>query len=141
MSLDGVIQRKLALMDDQALQLQKNLRGVTLEQFKESWLLRSMAERALQIAIELMIDIAERLLAQAGAGPAATAAEAVRKCLQLGILSAEEPYQEMVGYHNVLAYEFEQADPERTYTLATQKLSDFRLFRDEIDRWMVQAGH
>jgi uncharacterized protein YutE (UPF0331/DUF86 family) len=141
MSLDGVIQRKLALLDDQVLQLRKNLQGIAPEQFKDNWLLRSMAERALQVAIEIMIDIAERLLASAGAGPAATAGEAITKCVQLGILSAEQPYKEMVGYRNLIVHEYEEINPELTYGLATEKLNDFRLFRDEIDRWTAKTDN
>jgi len=140
MKPNGVIQRKLALLDDQVLQLGRHLQEVSLEQFGDDWVLRSMAERALQVAIEIVIDIAERLIARAGAGPAATAAEAVRKCVQLGILSAEQPYARMVGYRNLIVHEYERIDPELTYILATQKLSDFRLFRDEIDRWIVTAN-
>ena len=139
MKCNGVIQRKLALLDDQVLQLGKHLQGVSLERFRDDWVLRSMAERALQVAIEIVIDIAERLLALAGAGPAATAAEAVRKCVQLGILSAEQPYRQMVGFRNLIVHEYERIDPEITYTLATQKLDDFRRFRDEIDGWMREA--
>jgi uncharacterized protein YutE (UPF0331/DUF86 family) len=59
--------------------------------------------------------------------------------VQLGILSAEQPYKKMVGYRNLIVHEYERIDPEITYTLATQRLDDFRLFRDEIDRWMMKA--
>jgi uncharacterized protein YutE (UPF0331/DUF86 family) len=141
MKPNGVIQRKLALLDNQILQLRKHLQEVPLEQFKDDWVLRSMAERALQVAIEIVIDIAERLMAAVGAGPTATAAEAIRKCVQLGILSSEHPYKEMAGYRNLIVHEYERIDPEITYTLATQKLDDFRAFRDEIDRWTMKADN
>ena len=94
---------------------------------------RSMAERALQVSIEIVIDIAERLIALAGAGPVATAGDAIRKCVDLGYLKSEHPYQAMVRFRNFVVHQYEQIDPEITYTLATQKLSDFRAFRKEID--------
>lgn len=134
MKANGVIQRKLALLDEQVLQLHKHLEGVSLASFRDNWVLRSMAERALQVAIEIMIDIAERLIASAGAGPAATAAEAIDKCVALGFLESESPYRDMVGYRNLIVHEYERIDPEITYTLATEKLEDFRSFRDAIDR-------
>ena len=134
MQPNGVIQRKLALLDDQVLHLQRHLEGISLEAFRDDWVLRSMAERALQVAIEIVIDVAERLIAQAGAGPAATAAEAISKCVVLGFLSGESPFKDMVGYRNLIVHEYERIDPEITYALATRKLGDFRAFRAEIDR-------
>ena len=130
---NGVIQRKLALLDEQVLNLQKHLEGVTLERFRADWVLKSMAERALQIAIEIVIDIAERLIANADAGPVATAAEAMGKCVQLGYLSSQEPYVAMVRFRNFIVHEYERIDADLTYALATQGLRDFRAFRREID--------
>ena len=137
MKLNGVIQRKLALLDDQVVRLQKHLEGVSLSQFSEDWVLRSMAERALQVAVEIVIDIAERLIALRGAGPVATAAAAIDKCVEMGLLSAAEPYKAMVRYRNLIVHEYERIDPEVTYALATQRLQDFRSFRDEIDRLTI----
>jgi uncharacterized protein YutE (UPF0331/DUF86 family) len=45
-----------------------------------------MCERALQVLIELCIDIAERLLALGSYGPVATAAEPFDRLHQRGIL-------------------------------------------------------
>jgi uncharacterized protein YutE (UPF0331/DUF86 family) len=140
MKPNGIIQRKLALLDDQIIQLQKHLQGVSLEKFRDDWVLRSMAERALQVTIEVVIDIAERLIALNGAGPAATAAEAISKCVQMGLLSAESPYKDMVRYRNLIVHEYERIDPDITYALATQRLADFRAFRDEIDRLTTDNG-
>ncbi|MBN1359610.1 MAG: DUF86 domain-containing protein [Sedimentisphaerales bacterium] len=133
MKPNGIIQRKLSLLDDQVLQLRQHLAGVSREKFRDDWVLRSMAERALQVAIEIVIDIAERLLAGAGAGPAATAAEAIDKCVQLGLLQSTSPYKDMVRYRNLIVHEYERIDPDITFALATAKLDDFRAFRAEID--------
>lgn len=136
MKLNGVIQRKLSLLDDQVVNLEKHLNGIAFAQFEHDWVLRSMAERALQVAIEIVIDISERLLALSEAGPAATARNAIQKCVDLGYLKSPSPYLEMVGYRNFIVHEYEQIDPKITFTLATQKLHDFRKFRDEIDLLM-----
>ena len=125
---------KLALLDDQVLQLCEHMEGICPGRFKDDWVLRSMAERALQVAIEIVMDIAERPVALSGAGPAATAAEAISKCAQLGLLAAESPYEDMVRCRDLIVHEYERIDPEITYALATRKLADFKLFRDEIDR-------
>jgi len=74
MKYNGVIQRKLAILDEQVVRLRQHLAGVTAEQFAQSWALRSMTERALQVAVEIVIDIAERIIAIEGAGPVPGAA-------------------------------------------------------------------
>ena len=134
MKINGIVQRKLALLDDQILKLETHLKGVSLEQFREDWMRRSMAERALQVSIEIVIDIADRLIALANAGPVATAGDAIGKCVELGHLLSETPYREMVGFRSFIVHQYEQIAPEITYTLATEKLSDFRKFRQEIDQ-------
>ncbi|MCD6151043.1 MAG: DUF86 domain-containing protein [Deltaproteobacteria bacterium] len=75
MHYNGVIQRKLALLDKQVQRLQESLKGISREEFSQSWEKRSMTERALQVAVEIIIDVAERIIALDGAGPVATAAE------------------------------------------------------------------
>lgn len=66
---NGIIQRKLALMDQQLVRLEGHLRNVTLERFVADWTLRTISERTIQVCAEIMIDVAERIIAVAGVGP------------------------------------------------------------------------
>jgi len=134
MHLNSVINRKLALLDSQVGKLETHLKNVSYPEFSENWVLRSMAERALQVAIEIMIDIAERLIASEGAGPVATAPDAIEKLVELGILGSEQPYVKMVRFRNLIVHEYEEIDPKMLFELATERLTDFRRFRDEIDQ-------
>ena len=134
MKYNGVIQRKLALLDTQIQNLKKHMRGVKRDVFVDDWMLRSMAERALQVAVEIVIDIAERILALNGAGPAASASESIKKLVDIGILGSGNPYVEMVRFRNLIVHEYEEIDPTLLYRLITEKLGDFALFRSEIDR-------
>lgn len=134
MTFNGVIHRKLALLDTQVMNLRKYLKGVDRETFVHDWGLRSMTERALQVAIEIVIDIAERIAALHGAGPVSSSSEAIRKLVQLEILESETPYVAMVRFRNFIVHEYEEIDPDLLYELATEKLDDFSLFRQEIDR-------
>jgi len=47
MRYNGVIQRKLSLLNTQVLKLEESLKDISLNEFQDSWILRSMAERAL----------------------------------------------------------------------------------------------
>lgn len=134
MKINGIIQRKLALLETQLVELEIHLRDVSEERFRENWALRSMTERALQVAIEIVIDICARLLALSGRGPVATSADAIRHCVKAGFLARETPYLQMIGYRNLLVHQYESLDPAITFEIATRRLADFRAFRDEIDR-------
>ena len=134
MQANGVVDRKLALLDRQIMRLQEALNGVSQEQFAESWEKRTLSERALQVCVEIVIDVAERIIALRRAGPVATAADAIERLVDLGVLSSTEPYQNMVRFRNLIVHQYEEVDPEILFDLATRRLDDFRAFRDEIDR-------
>lgn len=130
---NGVIQRKLALLDTQVSRLEEHLKDVTESQFSGDWVLRSMAERALQVAAEIMIDVAERIIALRGGGPVATAAEAMERLVRLGVLKSPEPYVRVVRFRNLIVHQYEEIDPALLFELVKTRLDDFRRFRSEID--------
>jgi len=134
MKLNGVVQRKLALLDQNVGKLERYLSGKSLEDFKGDELLQSATERVLQVAIEVIIDIAERLIALKGAGPVATASEAIERLVALGILKSAMPYSDMVRFRNRIVHEYETTDPAILYSIAVDHRADFCRFRDEIDQ-------
>ncbi|MEW5815109.1 MAG: DUF86 domain-containing protein [Spirochaetota bacterium] len=134
MEINGVIQRKLSLLDRQVGNLRKYLEGISRERFADDWGLRSMAERALQVAIEIIIDIAERLIASSNAGPVATALDAIKRIEELGFIKSAAPYREMVKLRNLIVHEYEEIDPNLLYAFATERLAELLSFRNEIDR-------
>lgn len=133
MRYNGVIQRKMALLDEQLLAIQRHLEDVPYKEFRDSWALRSMTERALQVAVEIIIDIAERIIALNHVGPAATASECIEKLVALKILRSEEPFINMVKFRNVIVHRYEKVDPAILFSLATNKIDDFRKFMAAID--------
>lgn len=134
MRYNGVIQRKLALLDSQVEKLREHLGNVPYKEFEESWVLRSMAERALQVAVEIMIDVAERIIAIENAGPAATSSEAIEKLATLGVLDSDKPFKDMVRFRNLIVHQYEVVDSAILFELATKRLDDFRAFVHAIDK-------
>lgn len=132
--LNGVIQRKLALLADQVVKIRKHLSGVPFETFKEDWVLRSMAERALQVCAEIVIDISERIISQRGAGPVASAAEAIQRMVELNVLRSKDPFEKLVRFRNLIVHRYEAVDPKILYDIVQNHLDDFGNFREEIDR-------
>lgn len=62
-----------------------------------------MAERSLQVMIEVVIDIAERIIALKNAGPVATAVEAMEKLVVLEVIKSVQPYINMIKFR-ILSY-------------------------------------
>lgn len=134
MQLNGIVQRKLALLDEHVIRLQSFLRGTTLEQFRQDDMKQAAVERVLQVAVEIVIDIAERIIALKGAGPASTSVEAIERLVALGVLPTPEPFTEMVRFRNRIVHGYTDINPEMVYLIATTRQEDFRKFRDAIDR-------
>ena len=88
----------------------------------------------IQVMVEIVIDIAERIIALENAGPAATAAEAIERLEDLNVLKSTQPYEDMVKFRNLLVHQYEEIDPSIIYDIIENKLDNFRQFRDEIDK-------
>lgn len=134
MKYNGIIQRKLSLLDDQIQKLKQHTSGLSLDSFKDDWVIRSMSERAIQVCVEIIIDIAERIIALEHAGPVATAGEAIEKLHVLGIISSAEPYRAMIGLRNIIVHQYEAVDPGILFSVITTKLDNLSQFRDELDK-------
>lgn len=134
MRYNGIIQRKLALLDTYIQKLGASMAGVAEEQFVQDWEKLRMSERSLQVCVEVMIDVAERIIALEGAGPVATAADAMKALVQLKIIESTSPYEDMIKFRNFIVHQYEEIEPRLLYRLLTTRLDDFRKFRDEIDR-------
>lgn len=134
MKYNAVVHRKFALLDKYLLQLQRELKDVDIEAFKNDWALQRMTERVLQVMVEVVIDIAERIIACKNAGPTATAAEAIEKLVELGAIKTAKPYTDMVRFRNLIIHQYEEIDPTIVFNIAKNQLDAFRQFRDEIDK-------
>ena len=134
MKYNGVIQRKFSLLDKHLFELRRHLKDVSFGSFKNDYVLRCMTERALQVMVEIVIDIAERIIAAENAGPVATAAEAMDRLVDLGVLKSSQPYVEMVRFRNLIVHQYEEVDPEIVFSIAANKLDAFWQFRNEIDQ-------
>jgi len=134
MEYNAVIHRKFALLDKYLIQLQNELKNVNIEAFKNDWALQRMTERVLQVMVEIVIDVAERIIAQKNAGPTATAAEAIEKLVELRVIKTAKPYADMVRFRNLIVHQYEEIDPTIVFNIAKNQIKAFRQFRDEIDQ-------
>ncbi len=134
MKYNGVIQRKFALLDDHIQEIKRYLATMDYRAFESSRVARLATERTIQICAEITIDVAERIIAIEGAGPVASAADALTRLQKLGVIRDAQTYIGIVRFRNLIVHEYEEINPRLLYNLATTRLTDFLTFRDEIDR-------
>jgi uncharacterized protein YutE (UPF0331/DUF86 family) len=131
MKYNGIVENKLLFIEEQIKRIEAwNI--TSFATFRENTMLQSAVERSLQLAIEALIDTCKRVLALEKQTPANTAAETVEKMQQLGIISKNPAYLEMVKFRNFLVHLYEKIDMENIYNIVKKHLNDFRTFIDEI---------
>jgi uncharacterized protein YutE (UPF0331/DUF86 family) len=131
MPINGVVESKLRFLEQTLADLESWPLG-DLAEFAGNSLLRRAVERALQLGVESMIDVSERILAARHLSPAETAAQNFQRLQEIGFLKSADRYAEMVRFRNFIVHRYEQIDPQIVYGLAKTKLSCFRDFIDEI---------
>ncbi len=136
--INGVILRKLQALDQVLLEL-RSLGRVTVTQLESDWRTCRAVERDLQVLVEIVIDVCQRLLSLRGQTPAATGSEAVQRCIELGILSPDEAYRKMVQFRNLIVHRYERVELDVLANMVNKYLVDFEQFREEILKY-VQRG-
>ncbi len=131
MKYNGIIERKLRVIEENVSDINSwNINS--LQQLKESSLLQKATERALQISIEVMIDISERILALNEIEPANTSAENMKKLEQIGVIKSFNDYANMVRFRNFIVHRYEKIDIEIIYAILKNNLYLFNQFVNEI---------
>src|SRR5690349_15440168 len=129
--LNGTIHKKLQILDDVLVEL-RSLGQVSVAQLEEDWRTQRAIERDLQVLIEIMIDVCQRLIALAGQAPVETARAAIERCIQLGALSQYDDYRRMAQFRNFVVHHYERIDTAILVDIVNRRLGDFERFRDEI---------
>jgi len=131
MKFNGIIERKLRVIEENISDI-KSWNINSLQQLKESSLLQKATERALQISIEVMIDVSERILALNEIEPANASAENMKKLEQIGIIHSFDDYANMVRFRNFIVHRYEKIDIEIIYSIIKNNLHLFNKFVNEI---------
>jgi uncharacterized protein YutE (UPF0331/DUF86 family) len=131
---NGVIVAKLAIIEEYLKKLQEYF-PVSLEQFKSDWGLQKIVERSLQVMIEVMIDIAERIIAQKSITPQKTAADTLKKLRELGIIQSDDAYSKMVRFRNLVVHQYDSIELGILYSIVQNNLDDFNKFVGEIKKY------
>lgn len=131
MFANGVILQKLQQLEEVLGEL-RSLGPVSASGLEGDWKTRRAIERDLQILVEVVIDVCQRLISLAGEVPAAAGADAVERCVKLGVLACAEPYRRMVQFRNFVVHRYDRVDPEILVEIVNRRLEDFDRFRGEV---------
>lgn len=132
--MNGIIVSKLADIEDTLRHL-RELLPKSPDTFVRDWGSQRMTERALQIVVEAMIDIGERLVAFSGGSPCETAASAFERLQQIGVIKDASRYVPIVRFRNFLVHQYDRVDPTLVYVIATDGLADVEAFAVEVKHY------
>ena len=86
------------------------------------------------MAIEIVIDVCERILAIENQGLQESSSLAMKELEKLGVIQDAAPYIEMVRFRNFIVHRYEYVDRKIIYSLLQYKLHLFREFMDAVRR-------
>jgi len=131
MKYDGVILKKFAVMDDEIARL-RALHGITTARLDSDHFLKHGIERALQICVEVVVDVAQRILSLEGRPPSPTAFDALNSLQAMGIIASAERYRPMIQFRNYIVHRYERVDSSVLVDILSRHLEDLTAFRDEV---------
>ncbi len=89
-------------------------------------------ERSLQICVEIVVDVAQRILSLEGRPPSPTASSALTGLEAMGILASAESYRSMIQFRNYVVHRYERVDSGILISIISEHLDDLTAFRDEV---------
>jgi uncharacterized protein YutE (UPF0331/DUF86 family) len=113
-----------------SLQALRELQKLSYEEFVESFLYTSTAERQLQLAIQACIDVGEHVLAELMTEPPEDYASVFLGLAAVEILPAEfaGKLAEMARFRNILVHLYLELDLKKVYSYLQEDLNDFDEF-------------
>ncbi|MBI5234943.1 MAG: DUF86 domain-containing protein [Deltaproteobacteria bacterium] len=95
------------------------------------------AERGLQLAIQMVIDIGMHILSAEGQGDIEDYAGAIQRLGELGVIPKKfaAKIKGMAGFRNVLVHEYADVDLKRVHGALRRELDDFRRFARYVTKY------
>jgi len=132
MKYNGVIHRKLELIGENTRKL-RTLLPLSGEQLRGDFFLKNGIERTLQVSIEAMIDIANRIESLENQPPASDSYQALIQLAELGVIKQADRYRNIVKFRNFIVHRYEHIEPENIVSILAHHLGDFEEFIREIE--------
>jgi len=123
-----LLSTKLQELERNLSQLRKH-QGVTAEMLDNDLDKAWIIERGLQLSIQLVLDIGNHILAEAGV-PVHEYADILPQLAKLEIISDDyaSSVKGLAGFRNLLVHEYSEIDNEKLAAFVNVNLNDFYLF-------------
>jgi uncharacterized protein YutE (UPF0331/DUF86 family)/predicted nucleotidyltransferase len=137
-----VIQQRLGALEEFLSRLEE-MRSRSLEEWREDVVARYATERALEVAIQRVLNIATHILTADFAIPADDYAGVIRALGKAGVLPADfaERLTAIVSFRNVLTELYVEVDPVKVYEHLQRDPGDIRFFARCIVEYLERKGH
>jgi len=118
------------------VELLRILSGHTREEFINDPFVIGNVERYLQLAIQIVLDIGNHIVADDRLGPVEEYRDAIRLLGQSSYLDPDLTRRliPMAGLRNILVHDYLEIDRGRLHALLQDSLEDFELFATQIGR-------
>ena len=122
--------------------LLKRLRLRSREEFIEDPFVIGNVERYLQLAIQVVLDISNHIVADERLGAVEEYRDAIRLLGKSGYLQPDltQRLLPMAGLRNILVHDYLEVDRSKIHTLLQDCLEDFEKFAVEIGRRLSPSG-
>ncbi len=136
-----MIQERLKRLAQYVEFLEKR-KTVSYEEFDEDKTIEWSVERALQVAIQIVVDISTHILNTTSNLTPQDYADAIIKLGKIGVIPADfaKKIERMPGFRNILVHQYAEIDTRRVYQNMQEELEDFILFARYITDWLDRNG-
>jgi len=138
-SEDEVFVKRFAKLE-RTLRKLRNVAATTWEEYSNDEGLQDRAERNLQIAAQICIDIGNHIIAINGFRPPETYSDIFVVLGERGVISEDlaVTFQKIAGFRNILVHDYIEIDQKLVFD-CLQHLDDFRLFVQKVTHWLYPA--
>lgn len=131
MKLNGVVSAKIDQLAEGTDKL-RSLTDLSLEKLQTDYFLKRGIERTLQVNIEAVIDIANRIISLLDHPPAPTSFRSLEILQDKGAIEDATSYRKMIQFRNFIVHRYESIDNEILLDILQNHLDDFDRFMLEI---------
>lgn len=139
MDTDSIILDKLLLLRDEVLYLKRErdaLRG--FQEYLNDMRLRRAVERALQVSVEICLDIGRRIIALEGFRYPDDNQDVFTILREEGIVPLEllPALLEMARFRNLIVHDYARIDDAKVYKILKTRLGDFDAFAEAVRAYL-----
>jgi len=115
------------------------IQAISFRTYQDNKMLRRAVERALQVTVEVCLDIGRRIIAVEGFRYPETNQDVFRILAEERVLPADllPTLLEMSRFRNLIVHDYARIDDARVYGILRKRIGDFDAFAEVIRAYLV----